>query len=93
MHQRDTVGRLGAQAAAEHRERPGFRIRSWNDRCVAGELDLVAADWRVGAVFWVKTRRLMLSHGLAFDGRGVGIAEALSSWSGDFTVEHLRGVG
>ena len=39
------------------------------------------------AVHWV------LSHGLIFDGLRVDIVGVLRSPSGDFTIEHVRGVG
>jgi len=39
------------------------------------------------AVHWV------LAHGVTFDGLRVDIVGVLRSSSGDFTIEHLRGVG
>jgi hypothetical protein len=93
MRQRDIAARLGWQAATEYRERAGFRIGAWNDRCAGGQLDLVAADRLVGVACGVKTRRCAPSHGLALAGRGVNSAGVISSWSGELTAEHPGGVG
>ncbi len=93
MRQRDMPGRLRGQAAAEHRGRAGFGIGDWNDRCAGGELDVVAAERRVLVACGVKTRRWVLACGLTLGGRGVDIARVLPSWSGDFMVGHVGGVG
>jgi hypothetical protein len=93
MRQRDMLGRLRGQAAAEHRVRADVGIGDWDDRCAGGELDVVAAERRVLVARGVKTRRWVLAHGLTFGGLRVDVARAFGSWSGDFMVGHLRGVG
>jgi hypothetical protein len=92
MRQRDMLGRLRGQAAAEHRMPAGVGIGDRDDRCAGGELDVVAAERRVLAC-GVKTRRWVLAHGLTLGGLRVDVARVLRSWSGDFTVGHLSGVG
>jgi len=118
MRQKDILGRLGEQLAAEYLEKAGFRILDRNYRCPGGEIDIVAADRRmlvacevktrsdvrygtpVEAVTSKKLRRLrrlavhwVLAHGLTFDGLRVDIVGVLRSSSGDFSIEHVRGVG
>jgi hypothetical protein len=93
MRHRDMLGGLRGQAAAEHRERAGAGIADWNDRCAGGELDVVAAERRVLVARGVKTRRWVLAPGLTFGGLRVDIVGVLRSWSGDFMVGHLPGVG
>jgi hypothetical protein len=93
MRHRDMLGGLRGQAAAEHRERAGAGIGDWTDRCAGGELDVVAAERRVLVACGVKPRRWVLAQGLTFDGLRVDIVGVLRSPSGDFTIEHLRGVG
>jgi putative endonuclease len=54
---RQELGQLGEQAAAEHLTRRGFRILERNYRTRWGELDIVAFDGRVLVFCEVKTRR------------------------------------
>jgi putative endonuclease len=56
MKPKDELGRAGEQVAAEYLERAGLRILDRNWRCVAGEIDIVAAERRVLVVCEVKTR-------------------------------------
>ncbi len=56
MADKDELGRLGEQLAAEYLQQAGMRILDRNWRCAAGELDIVAAERRVLVACEVKTR-------------------------------------
>jgi putative endonuclease len=61
MADKDDLGRLGEQLAAEYLQQAGMRILDRNWRCAEGELDIVAAERRLLVACEVKTR-----SGLAF---------------------------
>jgi putative endonuclease len=56
MQAKDTLGRQGEQAAADHLTRLGWQILDRNWRCREGELDIVARDGTELVVCEVKTR-------------------------------------
>jgi putative endonuclease len=56
MADKDDLGRLGEQLAAEYLQQAGIRILDRNWRCAEGELDIVAAERRVLVACEVKTR-------------------------------------
>ncbi|MGH3275694.1 MAG: YraN family protein [Streptosporangiaceae bacterium] len=56
MNPKDELGRVGEQLAAEFLERCELRILDRNWRCPAGEIDIVALEWRVLVICEVKTR-------------------------------------
>ena len=56
MADKDDLGRLGEQLAAEYLQQAGIRILDRNWRCADGELDIVAAERRVLVACEVKTR-------------------------------------
>ena len=56
MAQKDVLGRLGEQVAAEYLERAGLRILDRNWRCGTGEADIVAAERQILVICEVKTR-------------------------------------
>jgi putative endonuclease len=56
MADKDELGRLGEQLAAEYLQQAGMRILDRNWRCAEGELDIVAAERRVLVACEVKTR-------------------------------------
>lgn len=56
MADKDELGRLGEQLAAEYLQQAGMRILDRNWRCADGELDIVAAERRVLVACEVKTR-------------------------------------
>jgi putative endonuclease len=56
MTDKDELGRLGEQLAAEYLQQAGMRILDRNWRCASGELDIVAAERRVLVACEVKTR-------------------------------------
>ena len=56
MADKDDLGRLGEQLAAEYLQQAGMRILDRNWRCAEGELDIVAAERRVLVACEVKTR-------------------------------------
>ena len=56
MADKDDLGRLGEQLAAEYLQQAGIRILDRNWRCAEGELDIVAAERRVLVAVEVKTR-------------------------------------
>lgn len=56
MADKDDLGRLGEQLAAEYLQQTGIRILDRNWRCADGELDIVAAERRVLVACEVKTR-------------------------------------
>jgi len=56
MADKDDLGRLGEQLAAEYLQQAGIRILDRNWRCAEGELDIVAAERRVLIACEVKTR-------------------------------------
>jgi putative endonuclease len=56
MLAKDTLGRQGEQAAADHLTRLGWQILDRNWRCGEGELDIVARDGTELVVCEVKTR-------------------------------------
>jgi len=116
--QKDVLGRLGEQLAAEHLRRSGMRILDRNFRCADGEIDIVAADGRVLVACEVKARsgvrygtpveaitadklrrlrrlavRWVTAHGLIADELRVDVVGVLRTPSGQYEIEHLRGVG
>src|SRR5690349_10365598 len=56
MADKDELGRLGEQLAAEYLQQAGLRILDRNWRCAEGELDIVAVERRVLVACEVKTR-------------------------------------
>jgi|SRR5579862_4825511 putative endonuclease len=56
MADKDDLGRLGEQLAAEYLQQAGMRILDRNWRCAEGELDIVATERRVLVACEVKTR-------------------------------------
>jgi putative endonuclease len=56
MADKDDLGRLGEELAAEYLQQAGIRILDRNWRCAYGELDIVAAERRVLVACEVKTR-------------------------------------
>jgi putative endonuclease len=56
MADKDDLGRLGEQLAAEYLQQAGIRVLDRNWRCADGELDIVAAERRVLVACEVKTR-------------------------------------
>jgi putative endonuclease len=56
MADKDDLGRLGEQLAAEYLQQAGMRVLDRNWRCAEGELDIVAAERRVLVACEVKTR-------------------------------------
>jgi putative endonuclease len=56
MADKDELGRLGEQLAAEYLQQAGMRILDRNWRCAEGELDIVAVERRVLVACEVKTR-------------------------------------
>jgi putative endonuclease len=108
MRQQDILGRLGARAAAGYLERAGVRILDRIRRWAAGGIGIVAAGRRVLVPCGVKaqpcvrhatpveavtSQKLRRLRGPTLDGLRVDIVGVLRSPSGDFTIEHLRGVG
>ena len=64
--QRQHIGRLGEQLAADHFARLGYEVLARNHHTRYGELDLVLSDGRTLVFCEVKTRRLG-SGGEPFD--------------------------
>ncbi|HEY1323489.1 MAG TPA: YraN family protein [Streptosporangiaceae bacterium] len=56
MNEKEALGRLGEQAAAEYLASAGMRILDRNWRCASGEIDIVAAERQILVVCEVKTR-------------------------------------
>ncbi|WP_378145618.1 YraN family protein [Cnuibacter sp. UC19_7] len=56
MRAKDTLGRRGEQAAADHLVAQGLEILDRNWRCEIGEIDIVALDGETVVVVEVKTR-------------------------------------
>ncbi|ARJ04838.1 UPF0102 protein [Cnuibacter physcomitrellae] len=56
MRAKDTLGRRGEQAAADHLVAEGLEILDRNWRCEIGEIDIVARDGDTLVVVEVKTR-------------------------------------
>ena len=77
--------------AADRRELVACEVKTRSDVRFGAPVEAVTSEklrrLRRLAVRWV------LAHGLTFDGLRVDIVGVLRSSSGDFTIEHLRGVG
>lgn len=56
MADKDDLGLVGEQLAAEYLQQAGMRVLDRNWRCAEGELDIVAAERRVLVACEVKTR-------------------------------------
>jgi putative endonuclease len=56
VNEKEALGRLGEQAAAEYLASAGMRILDRNWRCASGEIDIVAAERQILVVCEVKTR-------------------------------------
>lgn len=56
-YQRQALGRLGEDVAANYLEKCGLKIITRNYRCRAGEIDIVAMDRRVLVFVEVRSRR------------------------------------
>jgi putative endonuclease len=77
--------------AADRRELVACEVKTRSDVRYGAPVEAVTSEklrrLRRLAVRWV------LTHGLTFDGLRVDIVGVLRSSSGEFTIEHLRGVG
>ncbi len=107
MNAKDALGREGEQVAAEYLERAGLRVLDRNWRCAEGEIDIVAAERQGMVVCEVKTRS-STRYGTPLQeitrSKQARLRRLAARWlvdavglirtpSGDYEIEHARGVG
>lgn len=87
MRAKDAVGRYGEGVAARHLEQAGLRVLERNWRCVAGEIDIVAAEGPVLVFCEVKTRSTA-DYGLPAEAVGPRKARKVRALARQWLLDH-----